>query len=148
MNLNTLTDWLVSVPHDDAPSCGCVNICISDPDWLILVPSVSDVLFLFAVLHRGSDWINPLYEISTPPCGASEIWCFPPFSLPISVNLFEIILFSSRWALTNWIFSISFVGAGVLITLHASSKFSMTLTTNCSSYFDVGDASNLGLLDK
>ena len=138
----------MSVPHDDAPSCGCVKICISDSDWLILAPSESDVLLLFAVLHRGSDWINSLYEISTPPCGASEIGCSPPFSLPISVNIFGIILFSSRWALTNWIFSISFVGAGVLITLHASSKFSMALTTNCSSYFDVGGASNLGLLDK
>ena len=138
----------MSVPHDDAPSCGCVNICISDPDWLILVPSVSDVLLLYAVLRRGSDWINLLYEISTPACGTLEIGCFPPFSLPISVNLFEFILLSSRWAFTNWIFSISFVGAGVLITLHASSKFSMALTTNCSSYFYVGGTSNLGLLDK
>ena len=80
----------MSVPHDNALSCGCVNICISDPDWLILVPSVLDVLLLFAVLHRGSDWINSLYEISTPPCVLWKLGVFlrsPSQLVEISLKL-------------------------------------------------------------
>ena len=90
----------MSIPHDDAPSCGCVNICISNPDWLILVPSVSDVLLVMAGLNRISDWINFLYELLTPPCGALETGCFPLFSFPFNMKFFELSLFFSRWNLT------------------------------------------------